>query len=165
MWGNFILVVVVFGLCKDLSFRSILGRCDNMQVETLVCSFPCSPTTTRRQMLGDSTRFSSQQTWSRLRTQLRAARGEAFAPTHTAQTMPPRRLWRAPRRWCTALGQRGVVVQGKGCDVPSSSSVSRLCPQAHNCTLWSKAWGLIIFFVPVFFASLCSFAFFLLQTL
>ena len=74
MWGNFILVVIVFGLCKDLSFKSILGRCDNIQVETLVRSFPCSPTTTRRQMLGDSTRFSSQQTWSRLRTQLRAAR-------------------------------------------------------------------------------------------
>ena len=97
MWGNFILIVIVFGLCKDLSFKSILGRCDNIQVETLVRSFPCSPTTTRRQMLGDSTRFSSQQTWSRLRTQLRAARGAAaFAPTHTAQTMPPPRRWRAP---------------------------------------------------------------------
>ena len=140
--------------------ESILGRCDNIQVETLVCSFPCSPTTTRRQMLGDSTRFSSQQTWSRLRTQLRAARGAAFAPTHTAQTMPP------PVQWCTAIGQRGVVVQGKGCDVPSSSSVSRLCPQAHNCTLWSKAWGLIIFFLyPFFFASSALLLFFLLQTL
>ena len=157
---------MVIVLCKDLSFKSILGRCDNIQVETLVCSFPCSPTTTRRQMLGDSTRFSSQQTWSRLRTQLRAARGAAFAPTHTAQTMPPPWRWREPPApWCTALGQLGVVVQGKGCDVPSSSSVSRLCPQAHNCTLWSKAWGLIIFFVPVFFCFFCSFAFFLLQTL
>ena len=85
-----------FHVLKDLSFESILGRCDNIQVETLVCSFPCSPTTTRRQMLGDSTSFSSQQTWSRLRTQLRAARGAAFAPTHTAQTMPPPRRWRAP---------------------------------------------------------------------
>ena len=133
-------------------------------------------------MLGDSTRFSSQQTWSRLRTQLRAARGAALS---CAAAAAARRSWRrqrarrsrrliqhrrcrrgeAWRRLCTGLGQRVVVVQGKGCDVPSSSSVSRLCPQAHYCTLWSKAWGLIIFFVPVFYCFFCSFAFFLLQTL
>ena len=72
-----------FHVLKDLSFESILGRCDNIQVETLVCSFPCSPTTTRRQMLGDSTSFSSQQTWSRLRTQLRAARGGVRADSYS----------------------------------------------------------------------------------